>query len=324
MAVAVSAFTALARSEFMQGKMAADDKPFPAAHEAFTTSFPSTTSVETHTYMSNLPRLTEFKGVNRLTKLVTKKYTVDNVEYRIGPIQVRKTDLDDDQIGGYLKTVQALPGRAQKDVGHKCLAHLALGTTNTCFDGSAFFANSHTIGSGDNLDTVNMAASDGVTHKIIALVLDNPVIKPIIYQDREKLSGLMTDADTPQAALQKEHLYWADTRFGLGYGFWWDAYHLTITDTPTVAEVIETIIPQIINGFRTFTLPKGDDGDDTLYVHEGWVPAANNFTLLCNLKLAEILQTACRKDTYPASGGVGTMNQYQDKFAVVPTSALGA
>ncbi len=323
MAVAVSAFTALARSEFMQGKMAADDKPFPAAHEPFTTSFPSTTSVETHTYMSNLPRLTEFKGINRITKLVSKKYTVDNVPFRIGPVQVRKHDLDDDQIGGYLKTVQSLPGRAQKDVGHKCLAHLAAGTSQPCFDGSNFFANSHVIGSGDNLDTANMASNDGVTHRIIALVLDNPVIKPVIYQDREKLSGLQTDAETPQAALQQEYLYWADTRFGLGYGFWWDAYHLTITDTPTVAEVVETIIPQIINGFRSFTLPKGDDIDDTLYVHEGWVPSASNLYFLCNLKLGEVLDTAATQSQYIRSTG-NVDNVYKGKFTVVPTSALGA
>lgn len=323
MAVAVSAFTALARSEFMQGKMAADDKPFPAAHEPFTTSFPSTTSVETHTYMSNLPRLTRFKGINRITKLTNKKYTASNEPYRIGPVQVRKHDLDDDQIGGYMKTVQAMPGRAQKDIGSNILAHLAAGTTNTCFDDSVFFANSHNIGSGDNLDTANFSGNDGATHRVIALVLDNPVIKPVIFQDREKLSGLMTDAETPQAALQQEFLYWADCRFGLAYGFWWDAINVAITDTPTVAEVVEVLLPQIINRFRTFTLPKGDDGDEALYVHEGWVPAANNLYLLCNLGLGETLETANRQSQFQKSGG-NVDNIYQNKFTVVPTSALGA
>jgi len=322
MAVDVNAFSAMARSEFMNGKMAADDKSFPAAYEPFTTTMTSTTKVETHTYMSNLPRLAEFKGYSPGVRLVNKEYTLANKEYRIGPVSVRKTDLDDDQIGGYLKTVNAMPGRAQKDIGHKVMSHLALGTTNLCFDGTAMFANSHTFGSGDNLDVANYASNDGATHKVVALITDNSAIKPIIFQDRESLSGLQTDAETPQAAKLKEFEYWADCRFGLGYGFWWDAYHVTITDTPTVAECYE-LVRQIVNGFRSFTLPKGKDTDDSLYVHEGWEPTASNFVLCCNLKLAEILKTAVTISQYIASTG-NVDNVYKDVATVVPTSALGA
>jgi phage major head subunit gpT-like protein len=322
MPVDVTAFSAMARAEFMNGKMAADDKPFPANYEPFTTRMPSTTKVETHTYMSNLPRLAQFKGYSPGIRLVDQTYTVPNIEYRIGPVNVRKTDLADDQIGGYLKSVQALPQRAQKDTGYLVTSHLAAGTTKLGFDGTAFFANSHTFGTGDNLDIANYASNDGVTHKVIGLVLENPAIKPVIYQDRESLSALMTDADTPQAEKLKEYEYWADCRFGLGYGFWWDGYHVTITDTPTVAEAYE-LIRQIINGFRTFKLPRGKDTDDEIFIHEGWVPDASNFYLLCNLKLAEILQTAISISQYiSATGNVD--NVYKNKATIVPTSALGA
>lgn len=323
MAVDVTAFTAQARAEFMNGKMAADDKPFPAAYEPFTTKFSSNTKVETHTYISNLPRLREFKGYSAAVRLTDKVYTIANKTYRAGPIQVSKEALDDDQLGGYLKSINALPQRAQKDIGAIVLAHLAAGTTNLCFDGSAMFADSHAFGSGDNLDTANVASNDGVTHKIIALITDNSVIKPVIFQDRESLSSLETDADSSQGKKLREYEYWADCRFGLGYGFWWDAYHLTITDTPTVAEVIETLIPQIVNGFRSFTLPKGRDSDDTLYVHEGWEPQKSNFYLLCNLKLAEVLKTAIKLSQYIRSTG-NTDNVYKDEATIVPTSALGA
>lgn len=322
MAIDVTAFSALARSEFMNGKMAADDKPFPAAYEPFTTTLGSTAKVETHTYMSNLPRLARFKGYSPGVRLVDKVYTIANYDWRIGPVTVSKNDLDDDQTGGYLKTINSLPGRAKKDVGHQVMAHLAAGTTNLCFDGTAMFADSHTFGSGDNLDTANYASNDAVTHKVIALITDNSAIKPVIFQDRESLTGLQTDADSPQAAKLKEYEYWADTRFGLGYGFWWDAYHVTITDTPTVEECYQ-LIRQIINGFRSFTLPKGKDTDDTLYVHEGWVPSSSNFVLCCNLKLGEILETAVSISQYVASTG-NVDNVYKNKATVVPTSALGA
>ena len=322
MAVDVTAFSAMARAEFMNGKMEADEKPFPAAYEPFTTKMASTTKVETHTYMSNLPRLARFKGYSPGVRLMDKTYTIPNYDYRIGPVVVRKNDLDDDQIGGYLRTVNALPGRAQKDVGHEILSHLANGTTNLCFDGTAMFANSHTFGSGDNLDTANYASNDAVTHKVIALITDNSAIKPVLFQDRQPMSGLMTDAETPAAAKLQEYEYWSDCRFGLGYGFWWDSYHMTITDTPTVGECYE-MIRQIINGFRSFTLPKGRDSDDTLYTHEGWAPNATNFYLCCNLKLAEILNTALTISQYVTSTG-NVDNVYKNVGTVIPTSALGA
>lgn len=321
MPIDVTAFSALARAEFMKGKLAADERPFPPGYEKFVTTMPSTVKVETHTYMSNLPRLYEFEGQSRISKLVDKTYTVTNKEYRIGPVSVKATDLDDDQIGGYLMSINALPERGKKDIGHATLAHLAAGTTNTGFDGTAFFANSHTVGSGDNLDTYNGAANDSATHKMILLRVDNP-IKPVIFQDREALSSLITDADTPQAREVKQFKYWADTRFGLGYGFWWDAYHITITDTPSVGECYE-IIRQGINGMRTFTLPKGSDTDTSLYVHEGWVPAKDNLVILCNLKLAEILRTALTINQYVTSTG-NVDNVYKDVAELVPTSALGA
>lgn len=323
MSVEVSAFTAMARAEFLNGKMAADDKPFPANYDPFTTVMPSTTRVETHTYMSNLPRLARFRGYSPGVRLVDKTYTVPNFDWRIGPVNVKKQDLDDDQIGGYLRSINALPSRAQKDVGHEVMKHLANGTTNLCFDGTAMFADSHTFGTGDNLDTANYASNDAKTHKVIAMITDNPAIRPVIFQDRESLSALDTDAETPQARKLQEYEYWADCRFGLAYGFWWDAIHVTITDTPTVQEIIEGLLPQIIDRFRTFKLPKGKDTDDELYVHEGWEPQASNFYLACNLGLAERLRTALTISQYITGTG-NVDNVYRGIGTVVPTSALGA
>src|SRR3990167_8603022 len=140
MAVDVTAFSALARAEFMQGKLAVENRVMPAGYDAFTTTLPSTVRVETHTYMSNLPRLREFKGYSPGTRLTNTPYTVENKEYRIGPVTVRKTDLDDDQIGGYMLSVKGLAAQGQKDIGFRILDKIADGATDNCFDGSAFFA----------------------------------------------------------------------------------------------------------------------------------------------------------------------------------------
>ena len=317
----VSQFTAAARAEFAVGMQAAYEMPFPAKYEQFLTKFPSTAKVETHTYMSNLPRLARFKGYTPGLRLEDKVYTIPNFEWRIGAINVREADIADDQVVGYMKSIQGLVPRAIKDTGHQILSKLAAGSTDLCFDGTAMFANSHVFGSGDNLDTFDPAATDAVTHKIIALVTENP-IKPVLFQDRESLSALETDAGTPQQKKVKEIEYWADCRFGLGFGFWWDSYQISISDTPTVPECY-TIVEQIINGLRSFTLPKGHDVDDVLYVHEGWDPTPQNFVLCCNLKLGQILKRALAITQYiTATGNVD--NVYKDVATVIPTSALGA
>lgn len=324
MAIDVSAFSAAARSEFMQGKIAAESKVMPATHEPFVTRLPSTVRVETHTYMSALPRLREFKGYSPGTRLVSTPYTVENKEYRIGPVTVRKTDLDDDQVGGYMLQIKGLPEQGKKDIGFRILDKIVAGTSDLCFDGTAFFANSHTVGSGDNLDTVDNSGNDGVTHYMIGLVLTNPTIKPIIFQDRESLSQLEDDTADALSKKMREFEFWADARFGLAYGFWWDATHLTITDTPTLTEA-QSHIESMVNRLRTFTLPKGSDMDAAMYVHENWIPDSSNFYILCNMKMGELLYTIQSEGLIAAgTSGATVTNKWKNRFTVVPTSALGA
>jgi phage major head subunit gpT-like protein len=322
MAVDVSAFSALARAEFQNQLMGAYARPYPADIDALVDEWPSKVAVETYPFMTNIPRLRVFKRDSPAVQLVADKWTVANITYRQGPVVVQKESLDDDQVGGYLKAIAAMPMGAQKDIKYKILSTLAGGTTNTCFDGTAMFADSHTIGTGDNLMTVDNASNDGITHKIIATITDGPA-KPVLFQNREPLKHLQ-DNGTPAALEARENRYWADTRFGVACAAWFSSVHMTLTDTPTLPE-LTSIILSMFNRLRTFTLPKGADVDDALYFHEGWTPASNNCTLLCNLQLATLLETI-RDSALIASGTSGGVvtNYLQGKFTVIPTSALGA
>ena len=323
MAVEVTAFTAMARAEFMKGKMAAEQVG-PAAYEQFVTRLASTTRVETHTFMSSLPRLREFKGYTPFARLGTSEYVIPNKEYRVG-LAVRKTDLDDDQIGGYMNMVNGLPGRAKADVGFRILDHLAAGTSTTAdklaFDGAAFFADSHNIGTGDNLLTKNCASDDAVTHKAIFLINNNFGINPVIFQDREPMSGLKTDAETAGADLLKEYNYWVDTRFGLGYGFWWDAIHVTITDTPSLPE-LQQLIRDVDAQFRGFKIPKGSGLDTDLYVHEGWMPSAQNTTIVCSTGLYTLFRTVLANELITTTAGSAVTNDFVGWANLVPTPSL--
>ncbi len=322
MAVSVSAFSALARGEFQTKLMAAYARPYPADIDALVDEWSSSVAVETYPYMTNIPRLRVFKRDSPVVQLIADKWTVPNVTYRAGPVVVQKETLDDDQVGGYLKAIAAMPAGAQKDIKYKILSTLANGATNLCFDGTAMFATSHTIGSGNNLMTATSASGDAVTHKIITVITDNPA-RPVLFQNREPLSELV-DNGSPQAMEAREYRYWSDTRFGVACAAWFSSALLTVTNTPTLTE-LSTNILSMFNRLRTFTLPKGADVDDALYFHEGFTPSSANVTLLCNLQLATLLETV-RDSALIASGtGGGVVTNYLfNKFKVIPTSALGA
>jgi phage major head subunit gpT-like protein len=322
MAVDVNAFSALARAEFNNQLLGAYAHPYPADINSLVDEWPSKVAVETYAYMTNIPRLRVFKRDSPAVQMVADKWTVPNVTYRAGPVVVQKETLDDDQIGGYLRSIAALPQGAQKDIKYKILNVFANGDSNTCFDGTNMFASSHTVGSGNNLMTATSASSDAVTHKIIAVITDGPA-KPVLFQNREPLKDLQ-DNGTPQAMEAREFRYWADTRFGVSCAAWFTAVKLTITNTPTLTELTTDIL-SMFNRLRTFTLPRGADVDDPLYFWEGWTPEGSNVTLLCNLQLATLLETI-RDSALIASGtGGGVVTNYlANKFKVIPTSALGA
>ncbi len=322
MAVDVSAFSALARAEFQAQLLGAYARPYPADIDALIDEWGSKVAVETYAYMTNIPRLRVFRRDSPAVQLVADKWTVPNITYRAGPVVVQKETLDDDQIGGYLKAIAAMPAGAQKDIKYRLLAVLAGGASNLCFDGTAMFAATHTIGTGNNIMTEDNASNDGIIHKIIAVITDGPA-RPLLFQNREPLSPLQ-DSGSPQAMEAREYRYWSDTRFGVSCAAWFTAVLDTITDTPTLPE-LTTIILRMFNRLRTFSLPVGASVDDPLYFWEGWTPAANNVTLLCNLQLATLLETI-RDSALIASGtGGGVVTNYlANKFKVIPTSALGA
>src|ERR1700682_5796860 len=109
MAVDVSAFSSLARAEFQNQLISAYARPYPADIDALVDEWPSKVAVETYAYMSTIPRLRVYKRDSPAVPLVADKWTVPNVTYRQGPVVVQKETLDDDQIGGYLKSIAAMP-----------------------------------------------------------------------------------------------------------------------------------------------------------------------------------------------------------------------
>jgi phage major head subunit gpT-like protein len=118
---------------------------------------------EKHEWLGPPPQLEEFTDERKVTPLSSDSLTIKNVEYT-ATIGVLKKDLMNNRTGSIEKRVRQL---AQVAAAHpnKVLTDLMVaGTTGLHFDGTAFYADAHTSGTGDNLlagagaTTANLAA----------------------------------------------------------------------------------------------------------------------------------------------------------------------
>lgn len=315
----VGIFTTRMRSEFLRAFKATAE---PAPYERYTQVIPSDARIEHYTWMSPSPGLALYQGHRRYGKVEPIRYSVSNKEFDAA-FSVLLRDVEDDQTGGYDLKPKELADRARLFPGRWVLKQLALGTTNLCFDGTAFFANSHTIGSGDNLLTQTATGnSDGLTYKMVALH-HGGALKPLIWQNR-KPPKFRTNAGTPQSDEAKEIRYWIDMEGEGAYGYWWDAIHLTFTNLPNVAD-IHTALGSITTAFRGFTLPKSLTSEDGEYIHEQTQFSTENLTLVVAPAIERVVYQALNAEWIPVTIGATTVsntNLYRGYAEVVATNFL--
>lgn len=312
----VDIFTTAMRTEF---QVAYEATAEPAPWEKITEVVPSTARIEHYTWMSPSPGISQFQGHRRYGKIDTVRYSVENLEFD-SAFEVQIRDIEDDQTGGYLKKPKELAERAKLWPGRWTLKHLAAGESRPCFDETNFFANSHVIGTGDNLLSKDCALNDGLTYNLAALFVGG-ALKPLLWQNR-KAADFQTNSGTPQSYESKVVRYWADMEGEAAYGYWWDAVWVNITDTPSVTEMHE-IFAQIELAFRGFQLPKALTSDDGEYVHEQVQFNDTNLMLVGSNGLAEVLRQALNQSWAPQTVGgatVATTNRFQG-WASYMTSA---
>jgi phage major head subunit gpT-like protein len=311
----VDIFTAAMRTEFLT---AFDAVAEPAPWEAFTARIPSTARIENYAWMSPVPAVAQYYGRRRLGNIAEIKYSVANLEYDAA-FQVLLRDIEDDQVGAYKLKPQELAQKAKIFPGRLVLSQLALGAVTPCFDGSNFFAATHTIGTGANIiNFTSTGTSDAQTHNLVVLIHSGP-LKPLVYQDR-KNPNFQTDSGTPQSQFAKEVRYWIDMEGAAAYGYWWDAVLVRITNTPNITD-LQNVLGQVENLFRTFTLPSGLSGDLAEYVHEQHVFTERSTTLLVSGKLSNLARQVITQSVIIQGGGPVT-NIYQGWATPVTSNFL--
>lgn len=290
----IGIFTAAMRTEFARSMQAVAE---PAPVDNIVTVVPSTARIENYAWMTPAPGIAQYLGHRRKLQMGGIRYSVENLEYD-GTLTVSLRDVEDDQVGGYKMRMKDLAEKAKKPFMSRLIMQtVGAGKVNTHFDGTAFFATSHTYGGagaaptgftgGGNLLAFDPAATDAVTHRFV-LCVHSGVLKPFLYQNR-KAPKFNTDAGTPQALKAKQADYWIDLEAAGAYGYWWDAIMVELSDTPTLTELF-TCTDGARRQMRTFTLPRALASDPPEYVHEQTVFSPANSTIICSPGLEQLFR----------------------------------
>lgn len=331
----INLFTQAMNAAFMNSMQ---DVGKPAPVDTFTEEFKSNGREENYNWMTPTPGISRYKGYRRIAQISDIKYKIINYPFD-ATISVDLRDLDDDQIGGYKRRFQNLAQKTKAPFRNRfVLQTLGLGKSTTCFDGTNFFATTHTLGgyntaipgtttnTGGNLLKVTVAASDGATHRFVVMV-SNPEspLKPMIFQNRKPFD-LKTDAGTPQADKAMRADWWVHGEAAVGFGYWWDAVMVEFDNTPTVLELI-TALQCAQSALMQFSLPTALPSDPLEYPHEQHVWTPETVSVVCSPNIYTRLRQVLMEPLYGISqagstSGINPNNMYQGMFNLVPTNQL--
>jgi phage major head subunit gpT-like protein len=280
-----SIYTVAMNGAFLNGYDAIAETP--PIQQALTI-VPSKSKVETYPWMFPPPLMHEWQGYRNYAQLGETKYRVPNVTYT-AEFKALEEDITDDQVGGFKLQAAAL-GRGAKEWQYiQPQVTLAAGQTTTCFDGSNFFASSHTVGTGDNIVT-GTGSGSAATHAMVVLITSNRSVKPLLWQSREG-PDFRSDIGSIEADKAREVRWWADMRGAAAFGFWWDAVLVKWTATPTVSDMLTTLAT--VNGrLRTFKYPKNLASDVNQYIHGQTSFTKSNVLIVCSSLIENTVRQA--------------------------------
>lgn len=239
-------------------------------------------------YPPPLPHL--FKGYRQYAKLGEGNYRVPILPYT-AEFEIRKHDLDDEQIPGWSKQAAQMAAGHKEYAGIQAQVTLSAGQTTTCFDASNFFASSHTwYGTGcNNIVTGTASGTDGQTHCMVAMAT-NGMVKPLLCFEREA-PYFMTDAGSQESDKSLMVKNWSTSRFGIAFGFPHDAILVKFSNTPTIAD-IQTTLGNVNARFRQFKYPTNIPSDVAQYPHGQTQFSDKNLVIVCSSLIEHIVRQA--------------------------------
>ena len=145
------------KADFIKAFNALDDA---AEIAPMTMKTSSSSNKEKYGWLGQTPGLTEWTDQRTVKNLIDFDYEIVNKHYE-STIQIDRDELADDQIGNLKVRVSDLAEKAKRHPVTLFYNALINGTTDLCYDGQAFFSNSHASGVSGTQD--NLLAGAGAT-----------------------------------------------------------------------------------------------------------------------------------------------------------------
>ena len=181
---------------------------------------PSSTRSNEYGWLNQLPRIREWLGARVVQNLSAATYTIRNRKFE-STIAVNADDIKDDNVGMYTGVFSEFGLQSANFPDELVWALLKAGFTTPCFDGQYFFDTDHPVIDADGVTVNSVANTDGGSGPAWFLLDTTRMIKPVIFQDREKFRLTAMDQDTDEAVFSRaEYRYGTAGRCNVGYGFW--------------------------------------------------------------------------------------------------------
>lgn len=194
----------------------------------FTTEHRTTGRYTDYSWLGDVPDLRQWLGPRQFGSLTSHQYTIGMRTWERA-IEVKRIDIEDDQVGHYDGIFQRFGDKCRKHPGKLAWAALANGETGqatlkgeslnfgNCYDGSKFFATDH----GDE-NQVNYVA--GGAEKW--LLIDPDVYPSAVIQPRKTDLELVakTSLEDEGVFMHDKFRWGARVRYNVGYGLWQGAH----------------------------------------------------------------------------------------------------
>lgn len=180
MAVVTSDFLAGVRTNFR----ALFEREFAAATglqgwRQFVLETPSDSEIESYNWFGTVPLMQDVThGTVQLAGLRPDNFSLTNAEFQAA-IEVERAALERDKLNLIMPRVTQLSAEAARHPGQKIFQNVL--NNDVAFDGSAYFANTRTIGESANID--NILTGTGITVAQIQTDLGAAVAQMRVYQD---------------------------------------------------------------------------------------------------------------------------------------------
>ena len=168
------------RSLLLQKSIAAE----PAIIPVLCAVMDSDKATESFPFLGDVPQMQQWDGNRKITRLSHAKYSVTADSFEAS-LAFSRDDIDDDRLGALRDTFTQLATRAGNHPVVLLVDAIVNGTTNTCYDGAAFFSNAHPARGEQTAAQDNLLAGAGTSVANIQTDLSTQ-IKPFFRRVKDE------------------------------------------------------------------------------------------------------------------------------------------